>query len=298
MEYKLDIKMLRTIHTLCACGSVVQTAKILGVSPGAISYTINKARKITGSALFYRSRTGMAPNSLAEELRHKYQKIAKDIDVDNVLSMKDKTVFTVSCYSVLELLLSTTLIATTESLPRINFCTSVGNDEARIARIRNKEVDIDIGTRLPINNSIIQLRFFSSGISAIVRHDHPVIGENFTMSDWTQHQHAIWSRGMHLISDNVEQTNRFNALFQTRNVAFVASSTLNLVMLCAHSDLIILLPTVIAQNLRALLPIKVLAVPPELEMSYECYVHYHHSLSTNPLLGELIQHFQASVSES
>lgn len=45
MEYKLDIKMLRTIHTLCACGSVVQTAKILGVSPGAISYTINKARK-------------------------------------------------------------------------------------------------------------------------------------------------------------------------------------------------------------------------------------------------------------
>lgn len=240
----------------------------------------------------------MAPNSLAEELSHKYQKIAKDIDVDNVLSMKDKTVFTVSCYSVLELLLSTTLIATTESLPRINFCTSVGNDEARIARIRNKEVDIDIGTRLPINNSIIQLRFFSSGISAIVRHDHPVIGENFTMSDWTQHQHAIWSRGMHLISDNVEQTNRFNALFQTRNVAFVASSTLNLVMLCAHSDLIILLPTVIAQNLRALLPIKVLAVPPELEMSYECYVHYHHSLSTNPLLGELIQHFQASVSES
>lgn len=295
MEYKLDIKMLRTIHTLCACGSVLQTAKILGVSPGAISYTINKARKITGSALFFRSRTGMVPNSLAEELSQKYQKIAKDIDVDNVLSAKDKTVFTVSCYSVLELLLSTTLIATTKSLPRINFCTSIENDEARIARIRNKEVDIDIGTRLPVNNSIIQLRFFSSGISAIVRHDHPVIGETFTMSDWTKHQHAIWSRGMHLISDNVVQTNRFNALFQTRNVAFVASSTLNLVMLCAHSDLIILLPTVIAQNLQALLPIKVLDVPPELEMSYECYVHYHHSLSTNLLLGELIQHFQASV---
>ena len=295
MENKMDIKMLRTIHTLCACGSVIQTAKILGVSPGAISYTINKARKITGSALFYRSRTGMAPNSLAEELSQKYQKIAKDIDVDNVLSAKDKTVFTVSCYSVLELLLSTTLIATTESLPRINFCTSIENDEDRIARIRNKEVDIDIGTRLPVNNSIIQLRFFSSGISAIVRHDHPVIGETFTMSYWTKHQHAIWSRGMHLISDNVGQTNRFNALFQTRNVAFVASSTLNLVMLCAHSDLIILLPTVIAQNLQALLPIKVLDVPPELEMSYECYVHYHHSLSTNPLLGELIQLFQASV---
>ncbi|ELD5979700.1 LysR family transcriptional regulator [Salmonella enterica] len=296
MEHKLDIKTLRTIHTLCACGSVIQTAKLLGVSPGAISYTLNKARKITGSALFFRSRSGMAPSSLAEELSKKYQNIARDLDLDNVLSATQKNIFTVSCYSVLELLLSTTLITTSEPLPRISFCTSIECNEARLARIRNKEVDIDIGTRLPVNSSVIQLKFFSSGISAIVRHDHPVIGETFTMSDWTQHQHAIWSRGMHLISDNVEQTNRFNALFETRNVAFVASSTLNLVMLCAHSDLIILLPTVIARNLQPLLPIKVLDVPPELEMSYECYVHYHHSLATNPLLGKLIQHFQASVS--
>ncbi|HDW3276991.1 TPA: LysR family transcriptional regulator [Enterobacter hormaechei subsp. xiangfangensis] len=295
MEHKLDIKTLRTIHTLCSCGSVMQTAKLLGVSPGAISYTLNKARKITGSALFFRSRTGMKPGSLAEELSQKYQKIVKDLDLDNVLSATAKNIFNVSCYSVLELLLSTALIDTTEPLPRINFCTSIENDEARIARIRNKELDIDIGTRLPVNTSIIQLKFFSSGISAIVQHNHPVIGDTFSMAEWTQHQHAIWSRGMHLISDNVEQTNRFNALFQTRNVAFVASSTLNLVMLCAHSDLIILLPTVIARNLQPLLPIKVLDVPPELEMSYECYLHYHHSLATNPLLGKLIQHFQDSV---
>lgn len=296
MEHQFDIKTLRTIHTLCSCGSVMQTAKILGVSPGAISYTLNKARKITGSALFFRSRTGMVPNNLAQELSQKYQTIIKEIDLDNVLSVKDKTTFTVSCYSLLELLLSTALISAADPLPRINFCVSIENDEARMARIRNKEIDIDIGTRLPVNSSVIQLKFFSSSISAIARHNHPLIGDTFSMSDWTQQQHAIWSRGMHLISDNVEQTNRFNALFETRNVAFVASSTLNLVMLCAHSDLIILLPTVIARNLQPLLPIKVLDVPPELEMSYECYVHYHHSLATNPLLGKLIQHFQDSVS--
>ncbi|MDU1063016.1 MAG: LysR family transcriptional regulator [Leclercia adecarboxylata] len=295
MEHQFDIKTLRTIHTLCSCGSVMQTAKILGVSPGAISYTLNKARKITGSALFFRSRTGMVPNNLAQELSQKYQTIIKEIDLDNVLSVKDKTTFTVSCYSLLELLLSTALISAADPLPRINFCVSIENDEARMARIRNKEIDIDIGTRLPVNSSVIQLKFFSSSISAIARHNHPLIGDTFSMSDWTQQQHAIWSRGMHLISDSVEQTNRFNALFETRNVAFVASSTLNLVMLCAHSDLIILLPTVIARNLQPLLPIKVLDVPPELEMSYECYVHYHHSLATNPLLGKLIQHFQDSV---
>lgn len=295
MEYKFDIKTLKTIHTLCSCGSVIQTAKLLGVSPGAVSYTLNKARKITGSALFFRSRTGMVPGSLAEELSQKYQKIVSDLDLDSILSVTEKNIFTVSCYSLLELLLSTALIASDDALPRINFCTAIDNDEARIARIRNKEVDIDIGTRLPVNNSIIQLKFFSSRISAIVRHDHPVIGETFSLSHWTEHQHAVWSRGMHLISDNVEQTNRFNALFQTRNVAFVASSTLNLVMLCANSDLIILLPTLIAKNIQPLLPIKVLDVPPELDMTYECYLHYHHSLATHPMLSKLIAHFQVSV---
>lgn len=94
MEHKLDIKTLRTIYTLCSCGSVMQTAKLLGVSPGAISYTLNKARKITGSALFFRSRTGMEPGSLAEELSQKYQKIVKDLDLDNVLSATEKTSLT------------------------------------------------------------------------------------------------------------------------------------------------------------------------------------------------------------
>lgn len=91
MEHKLDIKTLRTIHTLCACGSVIQTAKLLGVSPGAISYTLNKARKITGSALFFRSRTGMAPSSLAEELSQKYQQIAGELDLESILSSTQKT---------------------------------------------------------------------------------------------------------------------------------------------------------------------------------------------------------------
>ena len=296
MEHKFDIKTLRTIYTLCSCGSVVQTAKILGVSPGAISYTINKARKITGSALFYRSKTGMVPNNLADELSQTYQKIVKNIDVDNVLSAANKNTFTVSSYSLIELLLSGALLSSSETLPRINFCPSLESDEARISRLRNKEVDIDIGTRLPVDNSVIHLKFFSSTISAVVRNNHPEIGDAFSMSDWTQHRHAIWSRGMHLISNDVEQTNRFNLLFETRNVALVSSSTLNLVMLCAHSDLVILLPTLVAKNLQPLLPIKVLDVPPELNMSYECYLHYHHSLSSHPMLGKIVQIFQDSVS--
>lgn len=72
----------------------------------------------------------MIPSSLAEELSKKYQNIARDLDLDNVLSATKKNIFTVSCYSVLEMLLSTTLIATTESLPRINFCTPIESDEA------------------------------------------------------------------------------------------------------------------------------------------------------------------------
>lgn len=259
MQNNLDIKTLKTIHTLCACGSVTQAAIALGVSPGAISYTINKARKLTGSALFFRTRTGMAPNTLAEELAQTYQAIIQQVDLDSPLALKEKSRFIVSSYSLIELLLSKALLASGNDFPRIDFRPTRESDAERISKLRNKEVDIDIGSRLPVDSSISQLTFFSSDVAVVVRRHHPTIGDIFTMADWSEHQHAIWSRGMYLISDNVEQTNRFTRFAENRDVTFVASSTLNLVMLCANSDLIILLPTLIAKSLEPLLPIKALA---------------------------------------
>lgn len=48
----LDLKVLKAIHILCQSGSVSKTAEILEVTPGAVSYLINKARKATGTSLF------------------------------------------------------------------------------------------------------------------------------------------------------------------------------------------------------------------------------------------------------
>ncbi len=297
MEPKFDIKTLRTIHTLCTSGSVTHAAQILGVSPGTISYIINKARKATGSALFFRTQHGMKPDSLAKELSQTYQKIVHSLDIEDVLASTDKQRFTVSCYTLIELLISVQLMQQRPALPRINFSAAMENDSDRVIKLRNREVDIDIGSRLPVDSSVLQLKFFTSGISAIVRQDHPAIQQTFTLTDWADHQHAIWSRGMHLISDDIEQTSRFNALFAARDVAVVASSTLNLVLLCAHSDLIILLPGLVAKKLQELLPIAVLDVPPELDMQYECYLHYHHALADNPLFKDVVQAFQHIIAD-
>lgn len=98
-----------------------------------------------------------------------------------------------------------------------------------------------------------------------------------------------------MFSDNIEQASRFNDIFEQRNIAFVASSTLNLVMLCLNSEIIILLPTLIAKKIEAILPVKVLTVPEELKMHYECYLHYHQSIKGNPSLTTLVNSFQKAI---
>ena len=69
----LDMKVLRAVHTLTQSGSVSRAADILGVTPGPVTYLISKARKATDSALFFRSRRGMAPDTRARELNARYQ---------------------------------------------------------------------------------------------------------------------------------------------------------------------------------------------------------------------------------
>lgn len=288
MHKQLDMKVLRAIHVLSTSGSVTKAAEILQVTPGAVSYLINKARKSTGSALFFRTRSGMKPNTLALELSQRYQSINQDYYADDATSPLNSRTIVMSTPSILELLLTVSLLNNESDSTELAFRKPSETDLERLARLRNKEIDIDIGSRLPVDNSIIQLKLFSSEVGILVRKEHPKIKHPFTLDDWHQNRHAIWSRGMHFISDSVEQTQHFRNLFEKQDIAFVASSSLNLVTLCAFSDLVMLIPTSIGKKLPNFLPVQLLNAPSELQMRYECYLHYHHSFSGDEHFQQLL----------
>lgn len=295
VDKPLDMKVLRAIHLLCTSGSVTKAAEILQVTPGAVSYLINKARKSTGSALFFRTRSGMKPNTLALELSQRYQSINQDYNVDGSALSPDGRAIVLSTPSILELLLTTALLKNENEQTRLAFCKPSDTDSERLARLRNKEIDIDIGSRLPVDSSIVQLKLFACDVGILVRKGHTMIKPPFSLDDWHQNRHAIWSRGMHFISDDVEQTQHFRALFEKQDIAFVASSSLNLITLCAFSNLVILVPTAIGKKVLNILPVQLLEAPPELQMRYECYLHYHHSFSSDHYFQQLLIRVQTLI---
>ncbi|QCT18885.1 LysR family transcriptional regulator [Jejubacter calystegiae] len=291
MNNVIDIKALKAIHILTTCGSVTKTAELLNVSPGTISYILNKARKKTGSALFFRTRNGMAPDNIAKELSQYYQSITnkmKQIPLEN-------RSLTISTYSLIELLISAKLNVSGKLPATMKFSAPDFSEEIRLARLRNKEIDLDIGTRLPNDHSIIQIEFMSCDTCIVASKSHPTIKTNFTMSDWESNQHIIWSRSMGLTCNDFQHANRFNELINKRNVAIISSNALNMIALCAYSNYIMLMPTLIIQYFENRLPIRIFTAPPELKMRFDCYLHYHHSLANNARLSSILNEIQNTI---
>lgn len=287
----IDLKTLKIIHVLCQAGSVSKTAEIMDVTPGAISYMLNKARKATGRALFFRTRQGMEPDALAKELSERYLSVRQDLSVSDQQSAINNRPIIISSYSLAELLLSIAVLNHDKTHPEIIFNRQSHNDNERLIKLRNREVDLDIGTRLPSDKAITQLSFFAGNAGVLISKDHPRISNTVSIQDWQENRHAIWLRGMHFINNDFDKTKRFHELSSVRNIAFIASSSLNLISLYALSDLLVLVPSSVGRQLEKIMPVRMLSAPEELDMRYECYIHFHHSMNGNEKLKNIIDLF-------
>ena len=99
---------------------------------------------------------------------------------------------------------------------------------------------------------------------------------------------------MNFINGDFDRTHQFNEITSQRNAAFTSSSTLNLINLCAYSDTLILMPEMVAQKVASFMPVKILPPPVELDMRFDCYIHYHHSMSGNETMKSFVELFHGS----
>ncbi|MGR7122216.1 LysR family transcriptional regulator [Klebsiella aerogenes] len=291
----LDIKALRVIHVMTTSGSVTKTAELLNVSPGAISYMLNKARQATGCSLFSRTHSGMVPDNTAKQLSQRYINITKELhEYNGVVSLENRTV-TLSTYSLLELMIAESLSNKATFPVMLEFSMPEIDNETRLRRLRSKEVDIDIGTRLESDRSIVQTRLFSSSLSVFMSRNNPKANGPFTLEDWLEADHVRWSRRTDFICDDYNHANRFHNIMERKNVSMISSDSLNMAMLCAFTNHVMLMPDKLSKFLIKYLPIVSLPPPPELNMRFDCYLHYHHSLSRDMTLKSILDNLQKTI---
>ncbi|HBQ6095757.1 TPA: LysR family transcriptional regulator [Klebsiella pneumoniae] len=294
MTDTLDIKTLRVIHFLVMNKSVTKTAELLSVSPGAISYMLNKARQSTGATLFSRTQHGMIPDNVSKELSRRYINITKELSDYSCKSVINRTV-TISTYSLLEFMLSNSLSDKKEFPVMLEFSTPENDNETRLRQLRSKAVDIDIGTRLESDRSIVQIRLFSSPLSIFMSRNNPKANREFTLKDWCEAEHVRWSRRTDFICDDYNHANQFHSIMEQKNVSIISSDSLNMAMLCAFTNHIMLMPKTLSKFLVNYLPVVLLPPPSELDMRFECYLHYHHSLASDETLKSILGKIQKTI---
>lgn len=283
----ITIKQLKIINALIECGSAVVAARYLKLSPSAISYTLNQLRQQTGLTLFTRTRQGLRPTQQAIDLQKRYGELAS--------LQSRKREFVITTYSLIEMVLAEYMagqVAITGG-SRLHFMTMSTCDEERMRKLKHREVDIDIGGRLPEDRSIVTSHYLHSGTCMMGRANHPDIRETFTLDDWHGNAHLRWQRDLGSINGMVDGLD--HDLLSGRDIAWTSPNLLTLAWLCSATDYIMLIPAIFKTALQKRFAVQFWSPPPELSMVFDCYIHYHRAMEENIQaleLHKMIKHLQ------
>lgn len=278
-----DLNSLLILNAVIECRSVTAAAKKMAMSPSSVTYAVNKIRKTTSNPIFTRSKNGITPTTLALELNQRYiRAISLITDGLNFSSLSvNADIYrniTVSTYTFFELWFSHFAYQNQNLMDGLclNFVNLPISNENRIVKIRNHQVDLDIGGLLPNDTSIISQRLFSSKFKALVSANHPTIQDRLTLDDWNSNKHIKWAQ---IPEETLIQEGDANQIeeIHSRSIGICSENSLNSLMICAMSDYIMLVPEYLENFLVSSLPLKVYDLPFETTMTSTIYAHFHRS---------------------
>lgn len=283
MPQELDINLLKIIHLLVTNGSVTKAAQALGLTPGAISRALNKARNISGQYLFIRTHTGMQPDTLALELSQRYQKYI-ELSQNKDQAGNSRNTFFLRTISFMEMLVADKILNKKYDYQEIRhvFVPYQSDTEQRLNDLKINNVNMDVGSKLPPDPLIYQVKLFSCKVSVLVNDKSKFVGKELTLEDWYGSKHAVWSHQIDYYSDNVTKSSNAIKHTENRNVIIHSSSNINMVLFCATSDCMMLIPDFYIPLALETFPVKSIVPPPELELKYDCYMHLNSQLAEDP----------------
>jgi DNA-binding transcriptional LysR family regulator len=290
-----DLNSLLILNAVIECRSVTAAAQKMSMSPSSITYAINKIRKVTANPIFTRSKNGITPTTLALELNQRYLKAMALIYDGLDTSTKNNTSdisrnITISTYTFLEFWFSWFSDSHNNFMHNIalNFVIHPVLNETRIAKIRNHEVDIDIGGLLPNDISIVSHRLFSSRYKVMVSNHHSTIQNHLTLDDWSNNKHIQWVQFHDETLSHMGDAPLVDEMNQ-RQIEISSATSLNTFLLCSMSDYLMLVPAYLEDFLTKTLQVRLFELPFETTMTSTVFAHYHRSARKKDVLSRCLE---------
>ncbi|HTT10345.1 MAG TPA: LysR family transcriptional regulator [Burkholderiaceae bacterium] len=262
---RVDLNLLAVFDVLLRECSVTRTAETLGVSQPAVSYALNRLRRMLGDPLFVRIPHGLQPTPhaarLAQPLRTILDGIREQILLETSFTPARATrVFTLNMSDVGELVLLPKILRhVREHAPGVDICTDNLRGQDLEAALQSGDVDLAVGFFPEISSAgLYQQRLFSHSFVCIVRNDHPTLSKQLTRKQFLEGEHAV----VHVEGrshEQFEETLRARGL--SRRVVLRVKHYLALPALLEASDLIFTVPYAIAMGLSKVAQFQVLELP-------------------------------------
>ena len=299
---KIDLHLIRVLHTVLTDRSVSRAAIRLGMYQPAVSAALKRLRDLAGDPLLVRSGTGMVPTDAGLRMIEPSAAILRAAemlfsDARGFDPQTDTSTFRIAASDYLDPLFLPHLVAQIKAqapLARIEI-HPLNSDSDYHGHLALGQVDVVVGNWLKPPGDLHMARLFDDDLVSLVNQDHPATRRGWDADTWLAVDHVAptplhpGARGI------VDQM--LDDLGLRRNVA----------ARCAHFSLI---PDMVASSLLVLttgrqycerftgrLPVKILECPiqlPRLEY-YQLWHERTHASASARWLRERIKSVAASL---
>jgi DNA-binding transcriptional LysR family regulator len=279
---KFDYNLIRFLVTIIDTSSMANAAEVLNVAPSAVSYAVKKLREHYQDPLFIRALNGVKPTALALNLYEKFKVINKDIADALQLAPEDQSkvrkIFiradTLTSIWVSHKLMSSGFVP---SKCTLEFKYTAADEDERILRLRNQEVDIDIGLGIAADSNITAQSLFTWQNILICRLNHTTVRESITEEQFLREAHAIYSAPnnatiLHTNTNDIIQARITNAILRS-------DSFMPLLLTAAIQDLLIIIPKNYFPMIKSILPMREVQCDflPQQRTPYVLHMHKRNS---------------------
>ncbi|MFC3106407.1 LysR family transcriptional regulator [Undibacterium arcticum] len=293
----LDLKLLVAFEAMLATRNVTSAADAIGLTQPAMSTCLGKLRKVLGDPLFVRTSRGMEPTpfalELSEPIRNALHLIRQTLNRDKHFDAATSTrTFKLIMTDIGERVFLPDLLRRLSTVaPGLNIRTvQLPVKEMREA-LESGEMDLAVGFIPDLNAGYYQQRLFNRSYVCLIRPDHPVIKDALSLKQYLAASHAIVS-APGTGHDVVERVLTEKGL--KRRIALHVTHFLAIPLIVANTDLIVTIPTMLAESYLPAGNIKLLAPPVELPVySIKQYWHerFHEDAANRWLRGLIYELF-------
>jgi DNA-binding transcriptional LysR family regulator len=264
----LDLNLFLVFQAVCATRSATLAGDRLGMTQSAVSAALKRMRERFNDPLFVRTAEGMVPTALAARLSGPIQdglsRLQQAVEQGSTFDPKaSDRMFRIAVNEVGQMVVIPHLLTEARRMaPHVRFETV----DARLPDVRMRmqegEIDLALGSWEPIGPMFHQQRLFDEAFVVLMRRGSPAAEERgFGLEDYLAAEHIAY-RPNGTTDLVLQQALEAAGILNRRRVVLCAAHSSGLGQAAATSNLLLTLPSRLAERLVAQQPMLMMRPAP------------------------------------